>query len=108
MTAIPENLFLSIIGSLVMALGVVVWFFFTRMQKKIDSVCREIGVMTKDYKDSVHHMENRLADKLDLLEREHHRTREDMSKLFTRVGMLEGFVHGVHKEYPVTKKEDLI
>lgn len=98
--AIPENFFLSIIGSLVMALGCVVWFFFQRMQKKLDAVCREITEMTKDYKDNIHRMENRLSDKLDKLEGEHYRTREDMSKLFTRVGQLEGFVHGVHKEYP--------
>ena len=95
-----EGFYFSIIGSLIAALGMVVWFFFRRMQKKLDLVCKEITEMTKDYKDNIHKMEIRLSDKLDKLEGEHYRTREDMSKLFTRVGQLEGFVHGVHKEYP--------
>ena len=95
---IPENFLLSIVGSLVMALGVVVWFFFQRMQKKLDLLCKEITDMTKDYKDNIHNMENRLTDKLDNLENEHYRTREDMSKLVTRVAALEGFVYGVHRK----------
>ena len=81
-----------------MALSAVVWFFFTRMQKKLDVLSADITSMTKDYKDGIHSMERRLSDKLDKLEGEHYRTREDMSKLFTRVGTLEGFVHGAHKK----------
>lgn len=103
-----DSFFFSIIGSLIMALGAVLWFFFQRMHKKLDAVATEIVTMTKEYKDKIHAMENRLSDKLDKLEGEHYRTREDMSKLFTRVGTLEGFVHGAHKkEFPKPEGEPI-
>lgn len=103
---LSNDILLSLASTLLMALGAVLWFFFQRAQQKLDRISHDILDMTKEYKTEIHSMENRLADKLDMLEKEHHRTREDMSKLFTRVGTLEGFVHGVHKEFPKSKLEE--
>jgi len=94
---LTPNILFEIIGTLIVCLGAVLWFFFTRACKKLDDIQR-----------GLHDIEARFNLRINEVDSRVDKTNHDLSVAFTQLGEMKGILSVIaRKEWgeALSKKE---